>query len=50
MKNTIKRICGYAIGLAFIYAVIPNNGLKEFCFVTIGSCIIILTALAFQDK
>ena len=49
MSNTIKRILGYTIGYAVIFTAIPNRDIKEFCLVTLGGCILIITALLFKE-
>jgi len=46
--KTIKTICGYAIGYAIINCAVPQIGLKEFCLVTFGGVILILTATIFN--
>lgn len=48
MKNAIKRICGYTIGYTCINSVIPEIGWKEFAMVTLGGCILIITAILFK--
>lgn len=45
--SQINRIIGYALGYGFIYSVIPNKGLKEFCIVTLGGLIMIFSTILF---
>lgn len=50
MNNSIKRILGYIIGFTIINSVVPHPGFKEWCLITLGGCIIILSTILFSDK
>ena len=49
-SNLLYRLGGYTIGFSVINLAVPNMGLKEWCYVTLGGCIIILTCCLFSDK
>jgi len=47
--NSLARLGGYIIGFNIISLAIPNVGLKEWCYVTLGGCIIIISTLLFEN-
>ena len=47
--KTLVRLCGYTIGFNVINLAIPNMGFKEWCFVTLGGCIIIISTMLFDN-
>lgn len=49
MKKNLIKFVGYCLGCMCIYSVIPKVGLKEFCMVTLGACIIILSEVLLHD-
>ena len=42
MKKIFINICIYAIGFAIINSQLQHIGIKEWCIVTLGGCILIL--------
>ena len=50
IKNIIYKLIGYAIGFTVINFAIPEMTFKNFALVTAGGCIIIITALLFDNK
>ena len=47
--KTLARLCGYIIGFNVINLAIPSMGLKEWCLVTLGGCIIIVSTVLFDN-
>ena len=47
--KSLARLGGYIIGFSVINLAIPNMGLKEWCFITLGGCIIIVSTTLFNN-
>ena len=42
MKNVFTNICIYSFGFGLIFSQCQYVGIKEWCIITIGGCILIL--------
>ena len=50
MKNTFTNICIYTIGFAIIFSQLQYIGIKEWCIVTVGGCVIVFGAINSVNK